>query len=76
MIIYLTHRNKLSEERIAALLALKGTVIQQVAADQFGVSRGYVGQLCAGTVMQSVIGKRLTYRQLAMVDGCGFMGLE
>jgi hypothetical protein len=28
------------------------------------------------TVMQSVIGKRLTYRQLAMVDGCGFMGIE
>lgn len=27
-------------------------------------------------VMQSVIGKRLTYRQLAAVDGCGFMGLE
>jgi len=26
-------------------------------------------------VMLSVVGKRLTYRQLAMVDGCGFMGL-
>lgn len=28
------------------------------------------------TVMQSVIGKRLTFRQLCMIDGCGFMGLE
>ena len=27
-------------------------------------------------VMLSVVGKRLTYRQLAAVDGCGFMGLE
>lgn len=27
-------------------------------------------------VMLSVVGKRLTYRQLAMVEGCGFMGLE
>ncbi len=27
-------------------------------------------------VMRGVLGKRLTYRQLCMVDGCGFMGLE
>lgn len=27
-------------------------------------------------VMLSCVGKRLTYRQLAGVDGCGFMGLE
>lgn len=27
-------------------------------------------------VMQAVVGKRLTYRRLAMVDGCGFMGFD
>lgn len=27
-------------------------------------------------VMLAVVGKRLTYRQLAGVDGCGFMGIE
>jgi transposase-like protein len=27
-------------------------------------------------VMLSLVGKRLTYRRLAMVDGCGFMGIE
>lgn len=27
-------------------------------------------------VMQSVLGKRLTFRQLCMIDGCGFMGIE
>lgn len=28
------------------------------------------------TVIQGVIGKRLTFRQLCMIDGCGFMGIE
>ena len=41
-------RVKLTDEQIAELLALKGTVIQRVAADRFGVSRGYVGQLWSG----------------------------
>lgn len=27
-------------------------------------------------VMKGVLGKRLTYRQLAMIGGCGFMGIE
>jgi hypothetical protein len=27
-------------------------------------------------VMRTVSGRRLTYRQLTMQDGCGFMGLE
>jgi hypothetical protein len=27
-------------------------------------------------VMSSVTGKRLTWRELCEVDGCGFMGLE
>lgn len=29
-----------------------------------------------GAVMSTVTGKRLTYRQLCEIDGCGFMGLE
>jgi flavodoxin len=28
------------------------------------------------TVMSTVTGRRLTYRQLTAQDGCGFMGLE
>lgn len=27
-------------------------------------------------VMQTVVGRRITYRQLCQIDGCGFMGLE
>lgn len=41
-------KTKLSKPQIAELLALKGTMIQQAAADKFGVSRGYVGQLWSG----------------------------
>jgi hypothetical protein len=39
---------KLTATQIEELLALKGQVIQQVAADRFGCSRGYVGQLWSG----------------------------
>lgn len=42
-------KTKLSESQLADLLALKGHVTQKVAADRYGVSRGYVGQLWAGT---------------------------
>lgn len=40
---------KLTSEQIVELLALKGTTTQKAAADRFGVSRGYVGQLWQGT---------------------------
>lgn len=41
-------KTKLSDERVAELLSLKGSCTQRTAADRFGVSRGYVGQLWAG----------------------------
>lgn len=28
------------------------------------------------TVMRGVVGKRLTFRELCMIDGCGFMGIK
>lgn len=42
-------KTKLTAAQIAELLALKGTMTQQRAADHFGCSRGYVGQLWAGS---------------------------
>ena len=41
-------KTKLSESQIAELLTLQGTMIQREAAEKFGVSRGYVGQLWSG----------------------------
>ena len=41
-------KTKLTQEQIDSLLALNGTMSQQEAANQFGVSRGYVGQLWSG----------------------------
>jgi hypothetical protein len=40
--------SKLTDAEIADLRSLKGTMTQQAAADRFGVSRGYVGQLWSG----------------------------
>jgi hypothetical protein len=40
---------KLSDGQIDEIMALKGSAIQRVVADRFGVSRGYVGQLWAGS---------------------------
>lgn len=42
-------KTKLTAEQITELLGLKGRMTQQSAADKFGVSRGYVGQLWSGT---------------------------
>lgn len=42
-------RSTMSAEQIGQILALKGTATQKQVADQFGCSRGYVGQLWAGT---------------------------
>ena len=39
---------KLIGEQVTDLLAMKGTIAQQDAADRFGVSRGYVGKLWSG----------------------------
>lgn len=39
---------KLTDGQIDAILARKGTATQKVVADEFGVSRGYVGQLWSG----------------------------
>lgn len=42
-------RSKLTDQQISEVRALAGTDTQQNVANRFGVSRGYVGQLWAGT---------------------------
>jgi hypothetical protein len=41
-------KTKVTEATITEVLSLKGTCTQQQAADKFGLSRGYVGQLWSG----------------------------
>ena len=47
---------KLTDAQIADLRSMAGTCTQQQAADKFGVSRGYVGQLWAGTRKRGAMG--------------------
>lgn len=42
-------RATMTDQQIAEILDLKGKATQQQVADQFGCSRGYVGQLWAGS---------------------------
>lgn len=42
-------RATMTDQQIEAILGMKGTATQQQVADQFGCSRGYVGQLWAGS---------------------------